>query len=134
MLIKHIKDKLDIVQDLPRDEFVTRSYAKEIFERLMDTRNLIVFDEVCTLADVTENILLLGLWDWEMYSDAGNSLCQTDDITMRLFGKKGLTQNEIDILTGGKDLFVMQAEALKTAASFILSILKEIGHGTAAAI
>ena len=132
MLIKHIRDRLDITPGLSREDYITHAYAVEILEALMDVRHLIIFDDADSLEDVTENDLLIGNWDWEMYSSTGCSLFWTDNITMRLFGKKGLAQKEIDALTEGKDLLILQAQALQKAALFLLAILKEVQYGAAA--
>ena len=67
----------------------------------------------------------MGFRDWQMYSENGNSLIWTDDIAMRLFGKKGMTQEELDALTGGRPILSVQADALKEAAQFVLATLKE---------
>ncbi len=128
MLLKDIRDKIDITPGLSREEFVTRCYAKEILEEVMSMKHLIIFDEVEKLGNMTENILLIGFWDWEMYSNSGTSLFRTDDITMRLFGKKGLTPEEQQTLTKGRDLLSLQADALKEAAMFVLNTLKETGY------
>lgn len=128
MLLKDIRDRLDVTPGLSQEDFITRCYATEIFEELMETKRLIVFDDANKLGVITENTLLIGYWDWEMYSDTGNSLFWDDDITMRLFGRKGLTPEEQERLTGGKSLLSLQAEALKKAAMFILTTLKEAGY------
>lgn len=128
MLILDIKDKIDVIPGLTRKESVIHHYAVDILEEFMNVKKLIVFDEAERMGTVTENNLLIGFWDWDMYSNTGNSLVHTDDITMRLFDKKGLNQEELNKLTGGKDLLSLQADMLKEAARFLLNTLKEIGY------
>lgn len=93
---------------------------------MIDNKKLTIFDQLEDLGNVTENNLLLGLWDWQMYSDSGTSLFWNDDITMRLYGKKGLSQAEIMKLTDGKNLLSVQAEILKQASQFLLCALNEM--------
>lgn len=127
MLLKDIKDKMELTPGISKEEQVTRKYAKEIFETFMDRKNLIVFDDVETLGTITENDLLIGFWDWQMYSDHGNSLFWDNDIMMRLYGKK-LSEKEQKKLAGTKNLLTLQAEALEKAGTYILNLLKEVQY------
>lgn len=126
MLLKDIRDRIDTIPGITQKERAVRCYAKELFADLMENKRLIIFDDIKDLGNVTENHLLNGYWDWETYSKNANSLIYTDDITMRLFGKKRLSQEELRVLTGGRELLLLQADVLREAASFILDTIKEM--------
>lgn len=126
MLLRDVKEKLYPAAGLEHNEYIMRKYAVDIFDTLIDIKKLTVFDQLEDLGDVTENVLLLGFWDWQMYSDSGTSLFWNDDITMRLYRMTRLSQAEIINLTNGKDLLSVQAEILKQAGDFILNTLGKI--------
>ncbi len=126
MLLRDVKERLYPTPDLEKHEYIIHRYAVEILDAMIDNKKLTIFDQLEDLGNVTENNLLLGLWDWQMYSDSGTSLFWNDDITMRLYGKKGLSQAEIMKLTDGKNLLSVQAEILKQASQFLLCALNEM--------
>lgn len=126
MLLRDVKERLYPTLDLEKHEYIIHRYAVEILDAMIDNKKLTIFDQLEDLGNVTENNLLLGLWDWQMYSDSGTSLFWNDDITMRLYGKKGLSQAEIMKLTDGKNLLSVQAEILKQASQFLLCALNEM--------
>lgn len=123
MLLRDVKERLYPTPDLEKHEYIIHRYAVEILDAMIDNKKLTIFDQLEDLGNVTENNLLLGLWDWQMYSDSGTSLFWNDDITMRLYGKKGLSQAEIMKLTDGKKFIVSPGRNIKTGIPvFIMCI------------
>ena len=113
MLIRDIRDKIDVRPGLSIWDAGVHRYAVDIFTNYIENRCLSIYIDASMLETVTEKGLLNGADNWQQYSISGNTLIYTDDICMRLFGRKPLP-NEV------KDWLGIQAQALQQAAQLIL--------------
>ena len=114
MNIKELRDAVDITPGLSYYEHALRCYTVELLEACIANKGLTIWDDMEKLGIITEADLLDGSSNWFEYSRCGNALIWSQDISMRLFGKKTFPGNP-------KDLLLCQALVLSKAAEYLIS-------------
>lgn len=114
--IRDFRDALDAMPGLPRWESAVRHYAVSLLETYVMDRRLSIYDGIDAIQSLTEEDLLKGAPDWQAYSEDGNALLWTCDLSMRLFGTKTAPVSP-------QALVRLQGEALSQAAARILNAL-----------
>lgn len=116
MMIKDLRNAVDVRPGMSSYERVLRRYIMDLLENHILNNGLTIWDDMENLSHVTEADLLDGSGNWFEYSRHGNALVWSQDISMRLFGKKTYDGNP-------EDLVVCQALMLSRAAAYLISCI-----------
>lgn len=116
MMIKDLRNAVDVRPGMSSYERVLRRYIMDLLENHILNNGLTIWDDMENLSHVTEADLLDGSGNWFEYSRHGNALVWSQDISMRLFGKKTYDGNP-------EDLVVCQALMLSRAAAYLVSCI-----------
>lgn len=114
MMIKDLRNAVDVRPGMSSYERVLRRYIMDLLENHILNNGLTIWDDMENLSQITEADLLDGSGNWFEYSRHGNALVWSQDISMRLFGKKTYDGNP-------EDLVVCQALMLSRAAAYLVS-------------
>ncbi len=114
MMIKDLRNAVDVRPGMSSYERVLRRYIMDLLENHILNNGLTIWDNMENLSQITEADLLDGSGNWFEYSRHGNALVWSQDISMRLFGKKTYDGNP-------EDLVVCQALMLSRAAAYLVS-------------
>lgn len=116
MMIKDLRNAVDVRPGMSSYERVLRRYIMDLLENHILNNGLTIWDDMENLSQITEADLLDGSDNWFEYSRHGNALVWSQDISMRLFGKKTYDGNP-------EDLVVCQALMLSRAAAYLVSCI-----------
>ena len=116
MMIKDLRNAVDVRPGMSSYERVLRRYIMDLLENHILNNGLTIWDDMENLSQITEADLLDGADNWFEYSRHGNALVWSQDISMRLFGKKTYDGNP-------EDLVVCQALMLSRAAAYLVSCI-----------
>lgn len=116
MMIKDLRNAVDVRPGMSSYERVLRRYIMDLLENHILNNGLTIWDDMENLSQITEADLLDGSDNWFEYSRHGNALVWSQDISMRLFGKKTYDGNP-------EDLVVCQALMLSRAAAYLISCI-----------
>lgn len=116
MMIKDLRNAVDVRPGMSSYERVLRRYIMDLLENHILNNGLTIWDDMENLSHVTEADLLDGSGNWFEYSRHGNALVWSQDISMRLFGKKTYEGNP-------EDLVLCQALMLSRAAAYLISCI-----------
>lgn len=115
-MIKDLRNAVDVRPGMSSYERVLRRYIMDLLENHILNNGLTIWDDMENLSQITEADLLDGSDNWFEYSRHGNALVWSQDISMRLFGKKTYDGNP-------EDLVVCQALMLSRAAAYLVSCI-----------
>lgn len=121
-VLMDIGDEISPPPGLYQWDFCVRCYASDLFENYILSTGLTMWNSASKLKGLAEKDLLLGDDSWESYSQHGNSLIYTDDISRRMFGRKPMKYEKRDWLR-------IQAVALKQASDLVLETVRSMTEG-----